>query len=455
MYNVKFFLKNLKNKIKKFIVTPFFIFFFYFLFSFSCKAEVYWGKDGFNWKKINPLPERIGPYYATAFDPQNKRVYVIGGYSSNVNHVGSKSVYLGKIQPDNNIIWTKLKDYPKNVLGTFCFTNEGKLYCLGGDDGKSVLSESYAATINADGTIGDWQSYTSLPCPLHFHGGLFYKNKVLIFGGRKKLYYPDDVNDNSRREIYRLDGTNWTQISQLPIAMDAMAIAVYKGKIYIGGGQITQQDGQSSRCHIDKVYFTTISDNGDLGNWVETSFYPNVINYYLDQNCKNWSSKGIKAYHYMAAYNGYLYVFPAASFAVKGPCKLKQSEWLTSTLRSFRAKINTDGSLNDWEIIGPTDCIFDHQNWELNKMATNLYGGFLDQSKFYLIGGMNYAGVTNAAYYINLLKGDFNDDSQITAADIKNLFSSYAQNKSEFELNSDTKINAVDFGTIKLNYTIQ
>jgi|GEM_PF-5204561 len=409
-------------------------------------TEEYFGPDGFFWKSTTSLPESMGSYYGLAFDPQNLRVYVVGGYSSNQYHTGSDSVYLGRIQ-NNSIAWTKLTNYPKKVLGTFCFTNGVRLYCLGGDDGSSVLSESYYANINADGTIGNWESYLSLPRPLHFHAGLFYKNMVFIFGGRRLLYYDDGVSDNSRDEIYRKDGNSWTLVSRLPIPMDAFAVTVYNGRVYISGGQITWYNGKSARCHINRVFFTTISDSGEFGSWQETTSLPDVDNIDCGSG-RIWPSKGMRAYHHMVGYDGYLYVFPAASFAVKGDCQVNQQEWLTSTLRTLRAKIKPDGSLGNWEIVGPRDRNFDCMNWQQNKMGTNVYGGFLLGSKFYLIGGMNYAGVTNAAYYMNLLREDMNDDSQLNSVDIKILLTKYLTSDIRADLNVDNTTNSLDFGLI-------
>jgi len=423
-----------------------YLFFAFVAFLNFAFAEEYFGPDGFFWKSITSLPESMGPYYGVAFDPQNLRVYVVGGYSSNQSHTGSNSVYLGKIQSNNDIVWSKLTNYPKYILGAFCFTNGVRLYCLGGDDGSSVLSESYCADINPDGTIGSWRSYLSLPQPLHFHAGLFYKNMVFILGGRRLLYY-DDVSDNSRDEIYRKDGDRWTLVSRLPTPLDAFAVTVYNGKVYISGGQITWYNGKPARCHVNRVFFTTISDSGEFGSWQETTSLPDVD----DIDCGSgriWPSKGMRAYHHMVAYDGYLYVFPAASFAVKGDCSVNQQQWLSSTLRTLRAKINPDGSLGNWELVGPRERNFDCMNWQQDKMGTNVYGGFLLGSKFYLIAGMNYAGVTKAAYYMNLLREDMNDDSLVNSTDVKILLAKYLNSDIRADLNSDNVVNNFDTGLV-------
>lgn len=351
--------------------------------------------ESFSWTQVNSLPESLGSYYGVTFDDVHDRVYVVGGYSSHQAHRGSRSVYMGTVQPDGNIIWKKQKDYPVSVLGAFTLTNGVRLYSFGGDDGQgNILSSAYAADIDqSTGDIGDWHGYQSLPIPLHFHAGLLYNNNILVLGGRTSGDEPTDA-------IYKRVGSTWEIISRLPMRIDSPAVAVYNGFIYVGGGQLTRINSERVRCHIKNVYYASISSDGNIGEWKETTSYIGAQNYVDSSTPK--PDAGIKAYHHMIAYENYLYVLPAGSFAIEGSCSISEEIWLSSTLRSFRAEIKSDGSLGQWEEVGPANYNHDYMNWEENGMGTNVYGALLNESKMYIVGGMNYAGVTNAVYYMDL-----------------------------------------------------
>jgi len=358
--------------------------------------------DNSKWIQINSLPESIGSYYGVAYDDINKRVYVVGGYVS-LEHKGSKGVFKGILQSDGNILWSRQNDYPISVLGNACVTNSIRLYCFGGDDGNgNILSNSYVADINkTTGDIKSWQSYISLPYKVHFHAIIFYNNTIFIIGGRKENQGSPDpyLNEDATDEIYKLVSGQWILASHLPRKVDSPAVTVYNGYIYVGGGQITRYSSDEKvRCQISEVYFARINQDNSIGEWKRTTPYPDNENFGYEQRI----SKGIKAYHHMIAYNGYLYVLPSASFSSFGSCKIDDRVYLSSTLRSFKVIIKADGSLDNWITFGPINQELDNKNWIKDGMATNVYGAFISSGRVYLIGGMNYAGVTKAVFYKNL-----------------------------------------------------
>ena len=57
------------------------------------------------------------------------------------------------------------------------------MYLLGGSNGNSSVSTVYTAPINADGTLGEWAAYTSLPDGVFSSQAIVTKNRVYLLGG--------------------------------------------------------------------------------------------------------------------------------------------------------------------------------------------------------------------------------------------------------------------------------
>lgn len=351
----------------------------------------------YSWSRINDMPANIGTFYGAALDKTQGRIYLVGGYSSNTAHVGANTVLLGELSGSGvGIDWKVQPNYPVSVLGNATFTNGKKVYVFGGDDGNgTILRDSYVANISLDGQLEAWKPFTPLPLPLHFHAIVNHNNIPIIVAGRTS-------NDQPTRTIYRLIGNNWEAVGQVPRALSSPAVTIYDGYIYVAGGSL--QSNQASYCLVGELYYAPISADGHIGSWKSTSRYPAVMNFW-DRRM----SPGIRSAHHIRAYGGYMYAFPAASFTLHSTCSPYYDDkvFLSSTLRTLKATLYPDGSLGEWREIGPRTAEFDRNNFLMNAMPSNVYGLVMDNSKVYMLGGMNYTGMLGSVYSMDLsLHGD-------------------------------------------------
>jgi sulfatase modifying factor 1 len=131
------------------------------------------------------------------------------------------------------------------------------LYCVGGEYTTDV---KYAA-INANGTIGDWQSTSSLAIGTARAPIVAYHNRLYSIGGASDAHsFPQVVQV---AEVLP-DGSlgPWVvSTSDLNYSHPASAAVVHDGHLYVfGGGQHDYLTGTVERCPI--------SSDGTLGEWV-------------------------------------------------------------------------------------------------------------------------------------------------------------------------------------------
>jgi hypothetical protein len=391
-----------------------------------------------NWKSTTPLPKRVAPYHAVAFDPDRENIFVIGGRVADYGEKPSKEVFKGSFNSDLSIKWTKQKNYPFKMKNSAAVYLDGYVYNIGGEDPRS--KKVYKTDVR-DGNISSWERIKSLPNQSWRGQALVYQNKI---------YYLDGISG----KIWRLNRqeTQWNKVGSLPkknFGDFAAAFAPSKrgnvDYLYLTGGQ-----SFSPRCQFNKIYKADVrtSDGKVLGfaragNFPD-KFYPDPFNNDADLD------HGIKAYHQIAVNDGKMFVFPAASFATQNSCPTGKTN-TGSTTRSFVADITYDGRVINWRVWGPgREGIsnikidgqyvnhwsggFDGLNWNRNGLATNVYGGIKYSNYFFMIGGENYAAHSNQVAYIPLKKKGIS---------CQQCFSGIPKSKGNADCN--TKINTLDF----------
>lgn len=216
-----------------------------------------------DWSSINDLPS--SSYWHSTLLNSNK-VYVLGG--TNFPPVNSTNeVKYSTVNSGNLSSWTVLNSLPKRLSKGKSVIVNNRIYFVGGatwtGGGNPTISDSvYYADINGDGTIGTWQTATSLPTPLSGHGLIEANGKLLTIGGST------DSGETAINKVYtavvNADGTlgSWSEGPTMPGAVrDGAVIKVGNYVISVGG---------YGGGYSNKVYFAKINSNGNLNPW-ETS----------------------------------------------------------------------------------------------------------------------------------------------------------------------------------------
>ena len=144
---------------------------------------------------------------------------------------------------------------------------------LGGVTSNEDISDSiYRAPVNADGTLGDWETLPQpLPVPLDGHTAAVVNDFLLVMGGW------GGIGPGMRDEVYKatIDPQGnlgpWQSVTPLPQPLVWQAATVAGGGLLVSGG--ANLDHPSSALQ-QTVYRATPDANGDIDAWVELSPLP-------------------------------------------------------------------------------------------------------------------------------------------------------------------------------------
>ena len=79
--------------------------------------------------------------------------------------------------------WRTANSLPGALRSLTLTTANGYLYAIGGSDGSNVSAQVYRARINADSSLGEWQSLGALPEPCERHAAVIYGGRLVVLGG--------------------------------------------------------------------------------------------------------------------------------------------------------------------------------------------------------------------------------------------------------------------------------
>ncbi|KPA16618.1 hypothetical protein MHK_003161, partial [Candidatus Magnetomorum sp. HK-1] len=132
--------------------------------------------------------------------------------------------------------WQETTSLPYGVLSHQCFTANGFVYCAGGSGiyVNSQTSQVWYATLNTDGSLGNWQETTFLPVAVNGHQCFAANGFVYCAGGKG--------NDGRTSQVCYVkqnsDGTlsNWLYTASLPYGLsDHQYISINNNIICLGG----------------------------------------------------------------------------------------------------------------------------------------------------------------------------------------------------------------------------
>ncbi|HWT40447.1 MAG TPA: hypothetical protein VN081_04240 [Dongiaceae bacterium] len=238
------------------------------------------------WASTTNLPASYQRVNATVY---NGYVYLVGGFQASAS---TNTVYVAPFNTNGTIgSWSQMANLPVNLTDEGVVAQNNYIYALGGSltSGPNCGTASdcqntvYYAPLNADGTVGTWNTTTSFTTARANMGAVAYNGYVYIFGGSNTGYLAD-----SQYAKINSDGTigTWTAGASFTSARNGLAAYVYNGYLYLAGGNAGAAGGQTD------TQYAPIYANGSIGAWTKS---PTLL------------TTGV-FYASYASYNGFLYI---------------------------------------------------------------------------------------------------------------------------------------------------
>ena len=238
-----------------------------------------------SWTKTTALPALRGfsaGAIATSFNSlvpaaANGFVYVLGGLDA--SGTAQNTVYYAQINSDGTVgTWNTTTSLPQPLFGHAVAIFHGRLYVAGGNDASGTPTKTvYSAVIEVDGTLGFWSTYTALPTAVAYHqlvtaGGVLY-----ILGGTSSAgVNPTSSTQSaasSKTVYYNLinivDGTlaaSWMTNSNSMIKNDEKHTAVAVGANILVSGGLFGATGSTS-FQTGEEYYAAVNADGSLGSF--------------------------------------------------------------------------------------------------------------------------------------------------------------------------------------------
>ncbi|KKT78044.1 MAG: Cell wall surface anchor family protein, partial [Microgenomates group bacterium GW2011_GWB1_44_8] len=216
-----------------------------------------------SWTLTSTLPETRNFMTSVA---ANGYIYVIGG--SNSAGTAQSTVYYARINSDGTVgSWNQTTILPQRINELAAVTANGYIYVIGGYDGSNDKSSVYYARLNANGTVGAWNTTTILPRTRSVHSSVVANGYLYVIGG----YDGSDVESTVYYAKLNASGTveAWSTTTILPQGRYAHTSTVANGYLYVLGGIDTSNKSI--------VYYAKLNTNGTVGSWNQTTILPAAL----------------------------------------------------------------------------------------------------------------------------------------------------------------------------------
>jgi N-acetylneuraminic acid mutarotase len=195
-------------------------------------------------------------------------VYCVGGFGGGGN--SHNQVYYASLSGSGIGKWSSTTAYPTAIDSASCFTTTAGIYCVGGEDGSTVLGDVYFASASSAG-VGTWSSEASYPNALAAISCVYYLGDVYCVGG-----FDNNGDETSSTYYASLSSglTSWQGTTQYPLAVDSASCSVYAGEIVCVAGET--ESGTNQNSPITDVYYAALSSSG-IGPWTAALSYPTAL----------------------------------------------------------------------------------------------------------------------------------------------------------------------------------
>ena len=211
-----------------------------------------------SWKTANSLPS--GRAFASAVT-MNGYIYVIGG---NASGTYSTAVYYAKVNADGSLgAWQTTTVLPGARAYAAAATANGYIYLVGGKSGNTTYNSTvyYAAPSASTGAISSWSTAANaLPAARGQHTAVTANGYLYAMGGNDGTANATTVYYSQLNTSTGAPGAWTTSANSIPEALDDNAAVVSGGYAYIFGGY----NGTDVR---NTVYYAAMNSNGTTGTW--------------------------------------------------------------------------------------------------------------------------------------------------------------------------------------------
>ena len=213
-----------------------------------------------SWIQTTSLPTATAHATSVVY---NGYVYEIGGCPTTCP---TATVDYAPINSNGTLgSWTQTTSLPTATDAATSVIYNGYVYEIEGYTGFAYLSTVDYAPINSNGTLGSWTQTTSLPTATYGSTSVVYNGYVYEIGGCATtcpLTTVDYAPINSNGTL-----GSWNSTTSLLTATQSATSVVYNGYIYeIGGCSCT-----TATTTVD---YALINSNGTLGTWTQTTSLP-------------------------------------------------------------------------------------------------------------------------------------------------------------------------------------
>ncbi len=285
-------------------------------------------------------------------------IYVYGGY----NYIsGTGSVYLNDVQyaslnANGSLgIWQTGTSFTTGRLGTAGAAYNGYLYVVSGVSTTTTLQDVQYASIATAGAAGNFTTGNAFTYTRRGLQAVVYNNYLYVMGGDHgstpvNTIYAAHLNADGSMGTFTATGmTAFNTVRTL------FAAVAYNGYMYVMGGCLSIFTSCTTGSNdVATVYYSAISSTGTLGAWSPTTSLPVAV-------------YGLSAF----AYNGYMYVMGGINAAT-----------YKSTV--YYSAISSTGTLGSW-----TTATSNALPSARSYMGATVYGGYA-----YIVGGCT-AGISN------------------------------------------------------------
>ena len=302
----------------------------------------------------------------------NGYLYVIGGYTG--------SVYLNDVQyapiNANGTIgtWQSTTSFTTGRTNLSSTINNGYLYIMGGYTGSTYLSDVQYAQFKVNGSLGGFVATASFTTGRFGHTSVAYNGYLYVIGG--SISGPD-MRDVQFSSISSGKASVWSNSSaNLDTFGSAYhGLVAYNGYLYKSGGQYYFF---GSSTYLSDVQYAAINADGTIGTWTATTSF----------NTARFA-------HTSIAYNGYLYIMGGC--ANDGAAGFQECSIVLGDVQ--KAPINANGTIGTWTTTTSFTGRFAH--------TSVVYKGYM-----YIIGGCD----TNCALHDNSVQyGPIDKDGNINS----------------------------------------
>lgn len=253
--------------------------------------------------------------------------------------------------------WTNVSALPEALDSTAAAVIGDWLYVIGGrTSAGDARATVLRARINANGTLGAWQTTTPLPVALYSHAAAASGSRLYVVAG---------YSTNYERTVYMAtaaaDGSlsAWQTLMPLPVGQQRVthAATVVGNQLIVSGGYFGSP--------LASVWQAAIQADGSLAAWRAAPPLPSP-----------------------------LYRLSAA--AADNALWLSGGRPTTATVSAqvYRARLQGNGSLGSWENLGAA----------LPEGRAD-HASIADQGRLFVIGGANSAAVQSTAFVFSLGAG--------------------------------------------------